>query len=352
MTGRTHTMRVFVDTCKAFYRFPIGAFLITLALGVHGGPDTVGEGISIAELHEFASTQPQLEFRHVRFNPSMAGERREVVSFQSDGLQQFALILWPSGEPPAKGWPVLLFNHGYHPNPPDYGRIADGENSRPGDYYRGVTQSFADNGYLVVVPDYRGHNDSEGADYITRALADHWYTRDAIATYFGLVSLEGIDPMRVYMLGHSMGGPITQRALLVLGDKIQAASVWSGSSERLQGSLLARDLGKPGGNDTLDIAKPGLDELAQELALPGGGVSYEDLTARKHINELQVPLIIHHSRGDGSTPANGSLDLAARLYMAKHEYQLFMYDSNDHLFSGDDFRQAVERDLQWFESHR
>lgn len=345
-------MRVFVDTCKAFYRFSIGAFLITLALGVHGDPDTGGDGVSIAELRAFASTQPQVEVRHVRFNPSVAGERREVVSFQSDGLRQFALILWPAGEQPAKGWPVLLFNHGYHPNPPDYGRIVSGENSRPGDYYRGVAQAFADSGYLVVVPDYRGHNDSDGAEFTSRALADHWYTRDAIAAYFGSVSLEGIDPRRVYMLGHSMGGPITQRALLVLGDKIRAASVWSGSSERLQVSLLVRDLGKSGGNDTLDIEKPGLDELTQELALLGGEVSYEDLTARKHIGELRVPLVIHHSRGDGSTPANGSLDLAARLYIANREYQLFMYDSNDHLFSGDDFKQAVERDLQWFESHR
>ncbi len=204
----------------------------------------------------------------------------------------------------------------------------------------------------MVVPDYRGHNDSEGAEFTTRALADHWYTRDAIAAYFGLASLEGFDPGRVYMLGHSMGGPITQRTLLVLGDKIRAASIWSGSGERPQGYLLARDLGKSGGNDALDIAKPSLDKLTQELAQLGGEGSYEDLTARKHIGELHVPLLIQHSRGDGSTPANGSMELAARLYLAKREYQLFVYDSDDHLFSGDDFKQAVERDLLWFETHQ
>jgi len=345
-------MITYVGRCRLFRGLAVCSVLITLSLSTHAEVASSVAGITIEDLQIFASTTPKIELQRLRENPSVAGERREVVSFKIDGLLEYALILRPAGEKPDKGWPVLLFNHGYHPNPPDYGRIAGGENSRPGDYYRGVAQAFADEGYVVVTPDYRGHNDSEGAEFTTRAFAARWYTRDAIGAYFGLASLKGIDPNCVYMLGHSMGGPITQRALLVLGDKIRAASVWSSSGERPQGYLLAREMGKPSGEDALDIAKPGLDKLAQELAQLGGEVSYEDLTARKHIGELRVPLIIHHSRGDESTPANGSLDLAARLYMAKHEYQLFMYDSNDHLFSGDDFKQAIERDLQWFESHR
>jgi len=193
-----------IDGSKLFSRLILFAILFFLAPFAGAQAKLEIDGISIDQLRAFANTQPQVEFVHLRDSPSVAGERREVVSFQSDGLQQFALILWPAGEKPEKGWPVLLFNHGYHPNPPDYGRIASGENSRPGDYYRGVAQAFADSGYLVVVPDYRGHNDSEGAEFTSRALADHWYTRDAIAAYFGLASLEGFDPGRVHMLGHSM----------------------------------------------------------------------------------------------------------------------------------------------------
>jgi dipeptidyl aminopeptidase/acylaminoacyl peptidase len=344
-------MRPRVDISKAFYRHALGVILIALALVAHGDLTPQGDGITIDELREFAATKPQVEFRHVRNNPSVAGERREVVSFQVDGLHQYALILWPAGEKPEKDWPVLLFNHGYHPNPPNYGRIANGQNSRPGDYYRGVAQVFAEHGYVVVAPDYRGHNDSEGAEYTTRALADHWYTRDAIAAYYGLASLTDIDHKRVYMIGHSMGGPITQRALLVLRDKIQAASVWSGSGERPLGYVMAREMKDSGGNDSLDVAKPGLDKLERELAQLGPDLSLEDLSARKHIDELKVPLSIHHSRGDGSIGATGSMELAARLYMAGREYQLFIYDSDDHLFSGSEFEQAVEHDLAWFRAH-
>jgi len=203
-----------------------------------------------------------------------------------------------------------------------------------------------------VTPDYRGHNDSEGAEFTTRVLADHWYTRDAIAAYFGLLSMDGVNLKRVYMLGHSMGGPITQRALLALGDKIRAASVWSTSGERPIAWMMAMEMKDGNGFDTPDTAKPMLDKLSDELEQLGNSMSIDDLSTWRFIDQLVVPLTIQHSKGDGSTNANSSRELAARLYMARHEYQLFLYDSDDHLFSGDDFEQAVTRDLQWFEQHR
>jgi dipeptidyl aminopeptidase/acylaminoacyl peptidase len=345
-------MRSDITFLKYIRRLLAVAVMAPLALISHAGMSLPGDGISVGELREFASSGPKIEFQQVRHNPSVNGERREVVSFEVDGLLEYGLILWPSGKKPTDGWPVLLFNHGYHPNPPEYGRIADGQNSRPGDYYRGVAQAFVDHGYVVVVPDYRGHNDSEGTEFISRALADHWYTRDAVAAYFGLSSLSDVNLGLVYMNGHSMGGPITQRALLVLGDRIRAASVWSGSAERHLSYMMAREMKDARGKDALDIDKPGLNALAQELGQSGRAVSLEELSARKYIDELQVPLAIHHSSGDGSTGANGSLELAARLYMAGRKYQLFVYESDDHLFSGKDFELAVERDLRWFENHR
>jgi dipeptidyl aminopeptidase/acylaminoacyl peptidase len=327
--------------------------LIALSLSTRAEVASPGAGITIDDLQAFAQTTPQIEFRHLRDNPSVAGERREVVSFESDGLTQYALVLWPAGERPEKGWPVLLFNHGYHPNPPDYGRIEGGVNSRPGDYYRGTAQAFADRGYVVVTPDYRGHNDSEGADYTKLALAVHWYTRDAIAAYFGLASLDGIDHQRVYMLGHSMGGPITQRALLALDDRIRAASVWSGGSgEHMLSFWMYMSMKELGNTDNSGIAKPFLDQLARELAQLDPGTTLDDLSIGEHLAGLQVPLAIQHAKSDATADVNGSLELAARLYMTGREYRLFLYDSNDHLFVGDDFKQAVERDLQWFESHR
>jgi dipeptidyl aminopeptidase/acylaminoacyl peptidase len=327
--------------------------LVALSLSSQAEVAPPGAGITIDDLQAFAQTTPQIEFRHLRDNPSVAGERRQVVTFNSDGLRQYALILWPAGEQPEAGWPVLLFNHGYHPNPPDYGRIEGGINSRPGDYYRGTAQAFADHGYVVVAPDYRGHNDSEGTEYTQLALAVHWYTRDAIAAYFGLASLDGIDHQRIYMLGHSMGGPITLRALLALNDRIRAASVWSGGSgEHMLSFWMYMSMRESGKTDNNGTVKPPLDRLARELAQLGPDMSLDDLSVGERLAGLQVPLAIQHAKGDATADANGSLELAARLYMGKREYQLFLYDSDDHLFSGDDFDRAIRRDLEWFGSHR
>ena len=335
--GRDSALRVFM-------------VLVALSLPARAEVPASEAGITIDDLQAFANSSPQIEFQHLRDNPSVAGERRQVVTFNSDGLRQYALVLWPAGKRPDTGWPVLLFNHGYHPNPPDYGRIEGGKNSRPGDYYRGIAQAFVDRGYVVVTPDYRGHNDSEGAEFTARVLADYWYTRDAIAAYFGLASLDGVDRGRVYMLGHSMGGPITQRALLALGDKVRAASVWSTSGERPVAWMMRMELQEAENAGDSGAAKPMLDQLHGELVQLA--VSLDDLSTWSYIAELQVPLSIQHSKGDGSTGVNGSLELAGRLYMARREYQLFLYDSEDHLFTGDDFEQAVERDLQWFAQHR
>jgi pimeloyl-ACP methyl ester carboxylesterase len=310
-----------------------------------------GSGITIEELRLFANSISKVEFKRLRENPSVNGESRELVSFRVDGLLQYALILTPPGDKPTAGWPALLFNHGFHPNPPDYGRIAGGTNNRPGDYYRGIAQAFVDRDYLVVVPDYRGHNDSEGAEFTKRALADSWYTRDAITAWFGMASLDKVNTDKMYMLGHSMGGPITLRAALALGDRVQAASVWSGSGERPLPRMMSDVLNEVTGRESSDTSKPGLDKLAQELAELGGGVSYEALTARASISDLQVPLMIQHSRGDRSTDVNGSLELAAALYLSTRKFQLHIHESDKHLFDGKDFDQAVENDSRWFESY-
>ncbi len=147
-------------------------------------------------------------FELVRENPSVNGERRQVMQFESDGLLQFALVLWPAGQAPEGGWPGLLLNHGYHPDPPAYGRNAAGKNDRPGDYYRGMAQAYVDRGLVVVVPDFRGHNESEGISYTTRDDAPLFYARDAAVAFRAMESLPGLNRSRRYMLGHSMGGRV------------------------------------------------------------------------------------------------------------------------------------------------
>ena len=44
-----------------------------------------------------------------------ANYRRYYASYFSEGLRIYALLTVPFGEPPAGGWPAIVFNHGYIP---------------------------------------------------------------------------------------------------------------------------------------------------------------------------------------------------------------------------------------------
>jgi pimeloyl-ACP methyl ester carboxylesterase len=122
------------------------------------------------------------------------------------------------------------------------------------------------------------------------------------------------------MHGHSMGSGITQLALLALGERVRAASVWS--TVRVQGFYYA----------------------ALRLIYP-------TLWLDNDLTELQVPLMVQHARGDQTTPVENGEGIAQELVNLRKPSALHLYNSEDHLLSGADFAQAVQRDLQWFAAH-
>jgi dienelactone hydrolase len=297
------------------------------------------EPLSIEALRRYAAAVRN-EFAPVLEREPLEGLSRRVVSFQADGLRQYALILEPAGPPPAKGWPVLLMNHGHHPNPPDYGRIADGSTDRPGDYYRSVPAAFAREGFLVVVPDFRGHNDSEGGEYAHGLLESYWYTRDAIAAFRALGSLPAADTTNVFLWGHSMGGNVTLRAALALGDEVRGASIWSSSSAGLR-EKAALYANRENGDDNPDTLEEEIDALPFEF-------EPERADPAEFFDQLETPLIIHHAKGDKVVPFQWSEATAAALADQGHPATFHAYPSPDHLFEGAEFNQAIERDISFF----
>lgn len=269
------------------------ALLIILLLLAH----------TVIAADENGASPLQAQFQLAYENPSVNGERRQVMRFEVDGLEQYALVLWPAGSAPEGGWPVLLFNHGYHPDPPLYGRNGQGNNDRPGDYYRAIPQAFVDRGMVVVTPDFRGHNASEGAHFTQREDAPLYYARDAVAAFHALTLLPGLDRSRRFMLGHSMGGLVTLAALDRVGADVAAASIWS------------------------------------SMAVPEG-------LDFPHIGG--VPLMVQHAVDDATTAVTGAKDIANQLRQQNGVVELQLYQSADHLFTHEDFEQAVELDMKWF----
>src|SRR5581483_2180048 len=108
-----------------------------------------------------------------------------------------------------------IFDHGYVP-PKEYQTT-----QRYGAYMDG----FARNGYIVFKPDYRGHGKSEGKAF--GGYSSNAYTIDVLNALSSIKKYSEADSTRIGMWGHSMGGFITLRSMVVSKD-IKAGVIWSG----------------------------------------------------------------------------------------------------------------------------
>jgi dienelactone hydrolase len=274
-----------------------------------------------------------------------------LVSYPSAGLRVYALVAVPTAAMPARGFPVLVANHGTHPNPPRYGFTADGRDSRPGDYYRSVPALYAAQGFVVVMPDYRGHNVSQGGEYARGFLASNYYAEDVLALLSGLPSLAKTDARNVFMWGHSLGGEVTLKALLAT-DRVRGASLWStvGGDAWEQAyyySTRKRD-DQPFDSSVLD--KDAILALRRDIEQQGPAWDVRGTEPLPRLGDLRTPLILHHARGDEGAPFEWSRELAQELYRHGKPYVFHAYEGADHFFAEPDRRRAAERDAAFFRS--
>ena len=75
------------------------------------------------------------QLRTADFNATLSVERAlddgpgfsaYLVSYQSSGLKVHAMVALPDTPMPPAGYPVIIANHGHHPDPPRYGMTAAG----------------------------------------------------------------------------------------------------------------------------------------------------------------------------------------------------------------------------------
>ena len=287
----------------------------------------------------------------VRSMPDGNGYSAQVVSYQSGGLKVHALIATPKTARPDNGFPVLVANHGHHPEPQKYGITASGDDSRPGDYYRRVVEMFAAEGFLVVAPDYRGHNVSEGFQFTEGMLEASYYTEDVLNLISALPQIGDADTGNIFMWGHSMGGEVTLRALLVT-DQVRAASMWSSvGGDIWDQSYYYSRYENPHGDDSSDTPKHVVERLRGRIDALDGDYDTRENEPLLHLQYLTTPIVIQHSVNDTGAAFEWSQRLAKELYMLGCPYQFYSYDSADHLFSGKILEKAAARDVAYFRSH-
>ena len=268
---------------------------------------------------------------------------RYIVSYLSEGNKIFGLFTVPWGNRPESGWPVIIFNHGYIP-PDEYRTTA-----RYVDYIDALARS----GYIVLSSDYRGHGNSEGE--ATGGYSSPDYTADVLNALAAAKSYKHADPERIGMWGHSMGGFITLRAMVVSGE-IDAGVIWGGVVVSYE-DLFER-WRRPADDDG---PTPTPDPTRTRGRWRGGLIEnygtieqnpefWASISSNSYVADLSGPLQLHHSTTDASVPVVFSEILYEEVQAAGLPVELFLYEGDNHnIFAN--FWTAMNRSIEFFDRH-
>lgn len=265
-----------------------------------------------------------------------------IVSYQSEGNKIYALLTVPWGQKPESGWPVIIFNHGYIP-PDEY---------RTTERYMDYVDAFARNGYIVFRSDYRGHGNSEGR--AEGGYGSPAYTIDVLNGMASVKTFADADPERIGMWGHSMGGFITLRAMVV-SDEIKAGVIWGGvvaSYQDLFERWHRRDSDEP--TPTPNPTRP-RGRWRSELIETYGSIEenpafWASISANSYVADLSGPLQLHHATTDASVPAEFSEILYEQVQAAGVPVELYLYEGDNHnIFAN--FWTAMRRSIAFFDTY-
>ncbi len=262
-----------------------------------------------------------------------------IVSYPSEGLKLRALLTVPFGETPPTGWPAIVFNHGYIP--PDIYRTTE--------RYVAYVAGFATNGYIVLRPDYRGHDQSEGE--ARGAYGEPDYTIDVLNGLAAIRQYPAADPVRIGMWGHSMGGYITLRAMVVAAD-IKAGVIWAGVVGPYPNLFNRDDFVL---DSTPSSSFPGRGQwrldLLEEFGTPEeNSEPWAALSANNFLGDLSGPIQLHHGTADTDVPSSVSELLYDQLTAAGLPAEFYGYPGDDHNLSIA-FSLAMQRSIQFFDRY-
>lgn len=338
---------------------PIGigiAGIIAVIVLVAGKPKQVSENMPEFEnittenqkepLHPIAIEQ--IREYQVQVSPIVIEEtladgsnfKRYIASYTSDGYKIYGLFTVPKSNQPEDGFPAIVFIHGYL-NPPTYQTL---------ERYVAYQNGFAQSGYVTFKPDLRGHGRSEGESVSSNFSADYIY--DALNLTASLQADKRVNKEKIGMWGHSMGGGITLRSMVV-SKEIKAGVMWAGVVGDWEDLLERYRKRTPWVSSTASsTTRSRIAEFTEKYASPSANPTFwGTIDAYNYLADISGPVQLHHGTADDSVPVEFSQHLKNALEGVGKPVEYFEYPGGDHNLGGSAFGPAMRRSVEFFDKY-
>jgi uncharacterized protein len=252
---------------------------------------------------------------------------RYLIQYPSDGLTIPGVMNVPIADGP---FPVVIVNHGFV-QPSTY-RTTTGYTLPLADY-------LAQQGYITLHPDYRNHGASDKGPNPFRI----GYAIDVLNLVQLAKTLPRADGSRIGMLGHSMGGGITSRVLVVTED-VKAAVLYAAmSADEVENYNHRLSMGWVSNEAQFGDVLPVTPRQRPDV--------YERLSAMAHLQYVTAPVSIHHGALDRDVPPPFSARLARELEAAGKSVEYFTYPGQGHWLMGQSNTLFLQRVTEFFNRH-
>lgn len=302
-----------------------------------GGPQDLLHPLAIEALRQREYPGSQIEIEQTL----SAGQnyQRYIASYKSDGLKIFGLLTVPQGQKPEGGFPAIIFNHGFIP-PEQYVTTQR---------YEDYVDALAKAGYVVFKPDYRGHGNSEGKP--EGGYFSPGYTVDILNALSSIKKHPDVNPEKIGMWGHSMGGFLTLRSMVISRD-VKAGVIWAGSvgsyedflenwpaSQRWRSMREHRE------------QRPERESFIQKFGTPSQNPEFWDsISPTAFLSQISGPVQLHHAVEDQHVPFEFSKKLKDLLEKEGKEVELYSYPGSDHNLRSD-FNAVMGKTVEFFNTY-
>lgn len=262
------------------------------------------------------------------------------TSYDSEGNTIYGQLTIPNGQKPTKGWPAIIFIHGYIP-PLQYETF---------ERYVSYVDYLASRNFVVFKIDLRGHGNSEGQANGAYYSSD--YIIDTLNAYNALQNADFVNKNSIGLWGHSMAGNVVLRSVVVKKD-IPAVVIWAGSvftyedfqDYRIQDSSYVR----PSEDSERSRRRSELFDTYGEFS--ANSDFWQQVVPTNYLDDIISAVQLHHAIDDSVVSIDYSRNLNKIFDETHIVHELYEYQSAGHNIEGVSFGVAMDRTVTFFNQY-